>query len=138
MAAVSGFDVKFDQKFATVKCSTDVPAGYLCLHVSGTAAASDYAGWRFERSVAFNIKNFDDKHPTCLPDETSGTLYLGNDTLTFRAPGSVCLVDGTASYGLVVTGGTGRYKGAQGGGQITVPPPLNDTTGTELWHVTIF
>jgi hypothetical protein len=65
-------------------------------------------------------------------------MYLPQGTLTFRAPGSVCLADGTAAYNLIVTGGTGDYRGAMGGGRITVPPPINDTSGLELWQLELF
>ena len=53
------------------------------------------------------------------------------------APGNVCLVDGIAAYDVVITGGTGAFAGALGGGQIIVPPPETNTTGRELWRIEV-
>jgi len=131
-------DFDFVQKFSTIHCPADAPIGYLCLNVTGNAAISAIGQASFTREVLIDIKRFDEKHPTCIPDETVGTATLPKGTITFHAPGSVCLADGTASYGLVVTGGTGAYKGAVGGGRITVPPPTSDSGGRELWHVELY
>jgi hypothetical protein len=121
-----------------MSCPADVPAGFTCLEVTGTAKRTVLGRLSFERTVLFDLRRFDKLHPTCIPDETSGTLLLPNGRLHFRAPGSVCLVDGSASYGLIVTGGTGAYEGALGGGRITVPPQASAGKGRELWQLELF
>jgi hypothetical protein len=85
--------------------------------------------------VLINTAPFDPAHPTCIPDETTGTLSLPQGTITFHAPGNVCFSDGTAAYDLIVTGGTGAFARALGGGQVFVPPPETNSTGREIWHV---
>ncbi len=132
--------IDFAQQAAPVTCPSSAPATAFCLGVSGTASLAALGAVSFERVVVVpDFGLYDPNHPTCIPDETSGTLTLPNGTLTFRAPGNVCFVDGTASYGLIVTGGTGAYKGVLGGGQITVPPPAATApTARELWRMDLF
>lgn len=131
--------IDFAQQYAGVTCPSSAPATAFCLSVTGTANLAALGAVSFERTVVVpDIGLFDPNHPTCIPDETSGTLTLPNGALTFRAPGHVCLVDGTASYGLIVTGGSGAYNGVLGGGQITVPPPDTASTGRELWRMDLF
>ena len=131
--------IDFAQQYARIACPSSAPATAFCLGVTGTANSAVLGAVSFERTVVVpNIGLFDPDHPTCIPDETSGTLTLPNGALTFRAPGNVCLADGTASYGLIVTGGSGTFKGVLGGGQITVPPPDTASTGRELWRVDLF
>jgi hypothetical protein len=137
-AASRSLNVNFEQKFALMSCPADVPAGFTCLEVTGTARSTAFGRLSFERTVLFDLRSFDKLHPSCIPDETSGTLLLPKGRLYFRAPGSVCLVDGSASYGLIVTGGTGAYEGALGGGRITVPPQASAGRGRELWQLELF
>jgi hypothetical protein len=134
----SSFSLDFEQKFKLAACPAEAPAGYTCLDVTGKAMNSALGSVTFERTVLFDLRRFDKQHPTCIPDETAGTLVLPGGTLKFRAPGSVCLADGTATYGLIVTGGTGAYQGAVGGGRITVPPQTGPGNGRELWQVELF
>jgi hypothetical protein len=132
------FSVNFEQKFKLTTCPAEAPAGFTCLDVTGNAKSMALGTLTFERTVLFDLRKFDKLHPTCIPDETSGTLVLPGGILNFRAPGSVCLADGTASYGLIVTGGTGAYRGAAGGGRITVPPQTGPGNGRELWQVELY
>ncbi len=131
--------IDFAQQYAQAACPSSAPATAFCLGVSGTANPAVLGAVSFQRVVVVpDIGLYDPNHPTCIPDETSGTLTLPDGALTFRAPGNVCLVDGTASYGLIVAGGTGAYAGVLGGGQITVPPPDTASTGRELWRLDLF
>lgn len=130
--------VNFEQTFALMSCPGDVPAGFTCLEVTGTAKSTALGRLSFERTVLFDLRRFDKLHPTCIPDETSGTVLLPKGRLNFRAPGSVCLIDGSASYGVIITGGTGAYRGALGAGQITVPPQSSPGKGRELWQLELF
>jgi hypothetical protein len=137
-AQPSSFSLDFEQKFKLATCPAYAPIGFTCLDVTGKAMNAALGSVTFERTVLFDLRKFDKQHPTCIPDETAGTLVFRRGTLTFRAPGSVCLADGTATYGLIVTGGTGAYQGAIGGGRITVPPQTGPGIGRELWQVELF
>lgn len=130
-------DINFAQTFGTVPCPGDAPNGDFCIGVSGVATVMHIGQVTYHRVVLVNGSVFDPAHPTCIPDETSGTLTLPAGTITIRAPGNVCFVDGTAAYGVIITGGTGAYAGALGGGQIFVPPPETSTTGREIWHLEV-
>jgi len=132
------FSVNFEQKFKLMTCPADVPAGFTCLDVTGSARSATLGSLTFERTVLFDLRKFDKLHPTCIPDETSGTLILRGGSLNFRAPGSVCLADGSASYGLIITSGIGAYRGVIGDGRITVPPQAAPGNGRELWQVKLF
>jgi hypothetical protein len=132
------FSVNFEQKFKLTTCPAAAPAGFTCLDVTGKARIAALGAMKFERTVLFDLRKFDKLHPTCIPDETSGTLVMPKGSLNFRAPGSVCLADGTATYGLIITGGTGAYQGVVGGGRITVPPQTGPGNGRELWQVELF
>jgi hypothetical protein len=127
-------DINFAQTFIVAPCPPNAPTADFCLSVTGVAKI-DRGEVQFNRVVLINGTLFDPAHPTCIPDETSGTLTLPGGTITLHAPGNVCLVDGIAAYNVVITGGTGAFAGALGGGQILVPPPETSTTGRELWHI---
>lgn len=137
-ADVSRVDINFAQTFGAVACPATAPAGDFCLNVTGTSDSPVAGHVEFKRIVMVNAALFDNAHPTCIPDETTGTLTLPRGTLTFHAPGNVCFADGIASYDVVITGGTDAYAGALGGGKIIVPPPLTGSTGSELWHLELF
>jgi hypothetical protein len=130
-------DINFAQTFIVAPCPASAPVQDFCLSVTGVAKVHDLGQVHYSRVVLIDTSVFDPAHPTCIPDETSGTLTLPGGTITIRAPGNVCFVDGTAAYDVIVTGGTGIYAGALGGGQIFVPPPETDSTGREIWHVEV-
>jgi hypothetical protein len=130
-------DINFAQTFIVAPCPPSAPVEDFCLSVTGVATVRDLGQVTYSRIVLINGTVFDPAHPTCIPDETTGTLTLPGGTITVHAPGNVCFVDGIAAYDVVITGGTGLYAGALGGGQIFVPPPETNTTGRELWHVQV-
>lgn len=132
------FSVNFEQKFKLTPCPAEAPDGYTCLNVTGKATTAALGTMTFERTVLFDVRKFDKQHPTCIPDETSGTMVLRNGSLNFTAPGTVCLANGTASYGLIITSGTGAYRGMVGAGRVTVPPFTSAGNGRELWQVELF
>jgi hypothetical protein len=131
--------INFAENFMVVACPGGAPATAFCLNIKGTADVVGLGRATFQRSVLIPNKNlYDPNDPTCIPEETSGTLALSNGTLTFHAPGDICLLDKTVSYELIVTAGTGAYKGVIGGGQITVLPPETASTGREVWRLDLF
>jgi hypothetical protein len=128
--------INFAENFTAVTCPASTPATAFCLNIKGTADVVGLGQASFQRSVLIpNKRLYDPNDPTCIPEETSGTLTLSNGTLTFHAPGSICLLDKTVSYELIVTAGTGAYRGVIGGGQITVLPPETASTGREVWRL---
>ena len=131
----SAIDINFAQTYAVAPCAASAPASNMCLNVTGTSNSHEVGALRFSRVATFNPGQFDYTHPTCIVIETAGTLTLPRGTLTFHAPGNVCFTEGIAAYNLIITGGTGAYAGAIGGGQIIVPPPQTSSTGRELWHL---
>lgn len=131
----SSIDINFAQTFVFKACPSTAPVEDLCIYVTGVSDQPWSGHQEFSRVAMVNPATFDDNHPTCLPIETSGTLTLPRGTLSIHAPGNVCFSDGTASYDVIVTGGTGAYAGALGSGKIIVPPPESNSTGRELWHL---
>ena len=131
--------VNFSQSFQFgAPCASTVPVGDTCIDVTLDAPYTQLGPITVSRVAFFNGSLFNPSTPACLPIETQGTVTLRGGTLTIHGIGNVCFVDGTASYNLIVTGGTGRYAGAIGGGQITVPPPTSNSTGRELWNVDLY
>lgn len=119
-------------------CASTVPVGDTCIDVTLTAPYTELGPLTVSRIAFLNVSLFNPSTPTCIPIETQGTVTLRDGTIGMRGVGSVCLADGTASYNLIVTGGTGRYEGVLGGGEITIPPPTSNSTGRELWSVDLY
>lgn len=131
-------NVKFNQQNALTSCPKTVPAVDSCLAVTLSASHSELGPLEVSRVAVFNGNLYNPSTPACIPIETSGTVTLQQGTLSFRGAGSVCFVDATAFYDLIVTGGSGRFAGAIGGGRITIPPPTTDSTGPELWSMDLY
>jgi len=131
--------VNLAQTFAPTTCPADAPTGSFCLNVTGTGTAGDLGKIEMTRIVRLNGAAFTPKQPNCVEGFTRGKMTFTNtDSISFDAFGQICLANGIAGYHLVVTGGTGRYKGAVGGGTVTVPPPSSGSTGRELWTAVIY
>jgi len=75
----------------------------------------------------------------CGPAERKGALKLADgDTLTIHATGMYCIPGYPVQFTFTVTGGTGTYRHASGGGTIAVGPARNSPpTATEFWSGTI-
>lgn len=132
-------EVNFSQNFQFgAPCAATIAAGDTCIDVTLSAPQTELGPLTVSRVAYFNGSSFNASTPTCLPIETQGTVTLRGGTLDIRGIGNVCLADGSASYNLVVTGGTGRYAGAIGGGEISIPPPTSNSTGRELWSVNLY
>lgn len=132
-------DVNFSQAFQFgAPCAASIPAGDTCINVTLSAPYTELGPLTVSRVAFFNGSSFNPSTPTCLPIETQGTVTLRDGTLDIRGMGNVCLADGSAAYDLVVTGGTGRYQGAIGGGQISIPPPTSSSAGRELWSFSLY
>ncbi len=75
----------------------------------------------------------------CGPAERKGALKLANgDTITIHATGRYCVPAYAVQFTFTVTGGTGKYRHAAGGGTIAVGPARNTPpTADEFWSGTI-
>ena len=105
-------EVNFSQSFQFgAPCASTVPVGDTCIDVTLTAPYTELGPLTVSRIAFLNVSLFNPSTPTCIPIETQGTVTLRDGTIGMRGVGSVCLADGTASYNLIVTGGTGRYEG---------------------------
>lgn len=132
-------EVNFSQNFQFgAPCASTVPAGDTCIDVTLSAPYTELGPLTVSRVAFLNGSLFNPSTPTCIPIETQGTVTLRDGTLAMRGIGNVCFADGSASYNLIVTGGTGRYEGAIGGGEITIPPPTSNSTGRELWSMNLY
>ena len=103
-------------------CGDDAPEGALCLHddVGGTLSHLGLATGTFE--VVFDLAQFDQN--SCGPIKKRGSLFAANgDRLDIEAEGTFCFSTLIATYQFRITGGTGRFAGATGGGTWLVPPP---------------
>jgi hypothetical protein len=60
------------------------------------------------------------------------TLATG-DSITFTGTGNFCRATQAANFTYTITGGSGKYLHASGGGTILVPLPTSSSTGTEAW-----
>jgi hypothetical protein len=131
--------INFAEVFTLVTCPSNAPSTASCVNITGTANVAGLGAVSFQRtSLIPNATLYGLKDPNCIPDDTTGTVTSSSGTLTLHGPGSICLLDQSASYGLIVTGGTGAFKGVIAGGQITVLPPETASTGRELWRLDVF
>ena len=75
----------------------------------------------------------------CGPAERHGALKLAHgDIITIHATGRYCVPGYPVQFTFTVTGGTGEYRHAIGGGTIAVGPARNSPpTATEFWSGTI-
>jgi hypothetical protein len=75
----------------------------------------------------------------CGLAERHGALKLAQGaTITIHAAGRYCVPGYPVQFTFTVTGGTGTYRHAAGGGTISVGPARNNPpTATEFWSGTI-
>ena len=76
---------------------------------------------------------------SCGSAERDGALKLADgDTITIHATGRYCVPAYAVQFTFTVTGGTGKYRHAAGGGTIAVGPARNTPpTADEFWSGTI-
>jgi len=76
---------------------------------------------------------------SCGPAERQGALKVADGgTLTIHATGMYCVPGYPVQFTFTVTGGTGKYRHAAGGGTIAVGPAGNNPPiATEFWSGTI-
>jgi hypothetical protein len=72
---------------------------------------------------------------SCGPAERKGALKLADgDTIVIHATGRYCVPEYPVQFTFTVTGGTGKYRHAAGGGTIAVGPARNNPpTANEFW-----
>jgi hypothetical protein len=102
-------------------CPAGAPADALCLHddVRGTLSRTGLTTGSFE--VVFDLAAFVDG---CGPIAKQGSFTSATgDRLDVEAAGTFCFNTLVAEYEFRVTGGSGRFAGATGGGSWVVPAP---------------
>ena len=103
------------------ECAAGAPEQALCLHdeVDGRLRHLGRTTGSFE--VVFDVAKFEDG---CGPISKQGSFVAANgDRLDVSAQGTFCFTTLIANYEFEVTGGTGRFAEASGGGSWVVPPP---------------
>ena len=102
-------------------CS-DAGSNELCLHDDVTGTLTQLGITRGSFEVIFDIPAFDANG--CGPIRKQGSFFAANgDRLDIEAQGTFCFSTLVATYEFRITGGTGRFTGASGGGSWLVPPP---------------
>jgi hypothetical protein len=132
--ASGAFQVTFEEVYSAVSCTGSSSAGSTCVTTMGTGQATGFGEVSFTRSSIYSPAGTD----SCGAATTDGTLTLATgDTLTFHGTGTFCRATQVANFTYTITGGTGAYMHATGGGSIHVPLPGSSSSGTETWTGTI-
>jgi hypothetical protein len=108
--------------FSFHACAADAPARAQCLHDDVTGQITHLGRTIGSFEVVFDIAKFGDDG--CGPIRKTGSFIAANgDWLHIEAQGTFCFSSLVAAYKYRITGGTGRFAGASGGGDWVVPPP---------------
>lgn len=106
------------------RCPAEVPApaGALCLHDEVVGHMTHLGRTTGSFEVVFDLAAF--REDTCGPISKQGSFIAANgDWLDVEAEGTFCFSTLVAVYQFRITGGTGRFVSASGGGAWVVPPP---------------
>jgi hypothetical protein len=128
------FQVVFSDRYTAADCGSPYPAGTVCVTSSGSGQESHLGAISLQRTSIYAPGGSD----SCGPATTKGTLTLATgDSIAFTGTGSFCRATQSATFTYKLTGGTGKYLHAAGGGAIQVPLPASSSTGTETWSGTL-
>ena len=130
------FQVNFLQHYQLIICPSEPNPTTLCYTLQDDPSASSLGKISF---AGIDILYMRPAGSSCGPAERKGALKLANgDTITIHATGTYCVPGYPVQFTFTVTGGTGAYRHAAGGGTIAVGP-AKDTppTATEFWSGTI-
>jgi hypothetical protein len=89
----------------------------------------------FTGVVLFNVV---DPQTGCAPDSSTGSVSAANgDKVFITSVGQLCLATGIDSGTFVITGGTGQYKKAHGGGPYSANVDLTTGISVETYNGSI-
>ena len=130
------FQVNFLQHYQIITCPTGPKPTSLCYTLQDDPGASSLGNVSF---AGMDILYVLPQGATCGPAERSGALKVTDgDTITIHATGTYCVPGYPVQFNFAVTGGTGKYRHASGGGTIDVGPARNSPpTADEFWSGTI-
>lgn len=112
-------------------CPPGAPEGALCLHDEVVGRLTHLGRTTGSFEVVFDLAEFGED--SCGPIRKQGSFTAANgDQLEVEAEGRFCFDTVVAEYQFRITGGTGRFVGASGGGSWVVPAPatFDGTSGT--------
>ena len=130
------FQVNFLQHYQVIACPAEPKPTNLCYTLQDDPSASSLGRiWFSGTDILYVLP----EGTRCGPAERSGALKLANGgTLTIHATGMYCVPGYPVQFTFTVTGGSGKYQHASGGGTIAVGPARNNPpTATEFWSGSI-
>jgi hypothetical protein len=130
------FQVNFLQHYQVIACPAKPNPTNLCYNLQDDPSDSSLGTISF---VGTDILYALPEGTRCGPAERHGALKLAQgNTITIHATGMYCVPGYPVQFTFTVTGGTGKYRHAAGGGIIAVGPARNNPpTATEFWSGTI-
>jgi hypothetical protein len=82
--------------------------------------------------------DFPDPNTGYAPDSAVGSITgAGGDVVYIQATGTACLAAGTDDGTFTITGGTGKFAGASGGGTYSSTANFSTGTSSETYNGTI-
>jgi hypothetical protein len=130
------FQVNFLQHYQVITCPAEPNQTNLCYNLQDDASTSSLGMISF---AGTDILYLLAEGTPCGPAERHGALKLaGGDTITIHATGRYCVPGYPVQFTFTVTGGTGKYRHAAGGGTIAVGSARNNPPiANEIWSGTI-
>ena len=130
------FQVNFLQHYQLIDCPAEPNQTNLCYNLQDDPSASSLGKISF---AGTDILYLLPEGTSCGPAERHGVLMLATGgTITIHATGRYCVPGYPVQFSFTVTGGTGKYQHATGGGTIAVGPARNNPpTADEFWSGSI-
>jgi hypothetical protein len=130
------FQVNFLQHYQVISCPAEPHPTNICYTLQDDPSTSSLGLISFAGTDILYVLPVGTH---CGPAERHGTLKVADgDTITIHATGRYCVPDYPVQFTFTVTGGTGKYRHATGGGTIAVGPASNKPpTAAEFWSGTI-
>ena len=133
------FQANFNERAPFTTCPSSSKPTDVCFKVSGTGTSIPYGSISFS---SFDI-NFlqpggtsainSDSPNACEPTTRQGSIFIGQNTITFTASGTWCM--SLVHFDYQVTGGTGTFRHEHGKGSIDIPNPMHNIL--EYWTGTL-
>ena len=130
------FQVSFLQHYQLITCPAEPNPTTLCYTLQDDPSASSLGKISF---TGMDILYMRPQGSSCGPAERQGALKLADgDMIIIHATGRYCVPGYPVQFSFSVTGETGKYRHAAGGGTIAVGPARNSPpTADEFWSGSI-